>query len=135
MADLLVVVHAETSWKVLEPSGIVTGDTFLVVRVTNAGGQPVTGLKKSHFTVWGMTTPPTFDKMDVDFFSDPAVDAPAVGLPNGIYIVRPKWGPPRVGSYVYVVKVQAGAVRKGGTTPEGIALVTAIQETNEVIQS
>lgn len=81
---------------------------IVVVRVLDAGGAPVTGLKKSNFALWQMGH--LLGDLS-DFFVVEIENLP--GLEGLYHLVRKPWSLVGNGTIPFFVRVQKGALRTG----------------------
>jgi hypothetical protein len=119
MTERLNVQAEAVMWSTIEPQGwtIAFG-----VHVTDANGEPVTGLTKANFKVWELTT---IGALDVQLVTEVNQDFPASHMP-GIYRVQTKdmLGPsaPAAQQFLHAIRV---ASRRDKVPCEGLA-VTAV---------
>lgn len=114
MAKHLNVQASLAMFSTIDPEGwtVVFG-----VYVTDENGDPVTGLTKSNFHVWELTT---IFELDVQLSTEVNLDFPASKLP-GVYRVQTKdflgFQAPAVQQFVHAIRV---AFRRRKTEFEGI---------------
>jgi hypothetical protein len=96
----------------VEAQGAILKDDdrlIVAVRVRDAAGEPVTGLKKQHFKLWQLGH--FFSSLD-GFF---VVELEGIAGLEGLYhLVRTPWSLVGNGTIPFYVRVAKGALRTGG---------------------
>lgn len=98
----------------IKSSASPTDPMFVLVRVTNEDGTPVTGLTRSSFTVW--STASLFGEQEVKALES---FESVAGIPAGTYQLKTGFSIQTPGQYAFILKVtsqpQLGRASTGAT--------------------
>lgn len=118
------ILEAEAVWEI--GAGGDTMEPFIVVRVKEAGGEPVTGLKKSDFAVYDMGF--GFGNINISIVQEIAAEAPSLPFLAGTYRLKLKISNMMKGQFVFAVIVKRRGRRKEGEPSSlGQTLVQAVK--------